>query len=104
MRRPQMLIFSYHKTGTVLLRNIARAICSRLGLTFGESYGEVRDIDPALDLVVLGHSLLGFELSRPIRGVRVVRDPRDIWVSSYLYHRHCQEPWCLNTDFDDKAW
>jgi hypothetical protein len=36
----------------------------------------------------------------PFRAVRIVRDPRDIWVSSYLYHRTCQEPFCIHTQFD----
>jgi hypothetical protein len=30
----------------------------------------------------------------------MIRDPRDIWVSGHLYHRHCQEEWCINTDMD----
>ncbi len=30
----------------------------------------------------------------------MIRDPRDIWVSGYLYHRHCAEKWCTNTDMD----
>jgi len=30
----------------------------------------------------------------------MVRDPRDIWVSSYLYHLRTREAWCTNTTFD----
>jgi hypothetical protein len=58
-------------------------------------YGLVPAIDPTADVVVLAHSLLGRLPERPFRGVRIVRDPRDIWVSGYLYHRHCAEPWCV---------
>jgi hypothetical protein len=49
---------------------------------------------------MLIHSLLGSLPVRPFRAIRAIRDPRDIWISGYLYHRHCQEPWCLSTDFD----
>jgi hypothetical protein len=100
MPRPQMLIFCYHKSGTVLMRNIVAAIAPLLGLTIAARYGMVTGIGPAIDVVVVGHSLLGFELRRSFRAIRIVRDPRDIWVSGYLYHRQCDEPWCVNTDLD----
>ena len=98
--RPQILLFTYHKSGTTLFHNAFRKVADRLGMSMTEMYGVVRAIDPAIDIVLIGHSLLGFELSRPFRAVRVVRDPRDIWISGYLYHRRTQEPWCVNTDFD----
>ena len=64
------------------------------------SDGSRRSIRPA-DIVLLAHSLVGRDFAaRPFRAIRVVRDPRDIWVSGYLYHRHCQEEWCTNTNFD----
>ncbi len=53
-------------------------------------------------MVLIAHSLLGFRPSRPARAVRIVRDPRDIWVSSYLYHRRTSEGWCVNTDLDPR--
>jgi hypothetical protein len=100
MARRQILVFCYHKSGTVLFRNIMTELGARLGLSVSERFGMVTGIDPDTDVVVLDHSLLGFELSRPFRGVRVVRDPRDIWLSGYLYHRRCREPWCTNTNFE----
>ena len=35
--------------------------------------------------------------------MRIIRDPRDVIVSGYLYHQRCgdHEPWCLNEDFSD---
>jgi hypothetical protein len=98
--RPQMLIFCYHKCGTVLFENVIKRLADRFGLSTRLHYGMVTAIDPAIDIVILAHSLLGFELARPFRGVRIVRDPRDIWVSGYLYHRRCREAWCTNTGFD----
>jgi hypothetical protein len=97
---PQMLVFSYHKSGTSLFARVMPKVAAALGLRIGTRYGMVWDIDPALDICLLPHSLLASSLTRPHRAIRVVRDPRDIWVSGYLYHRHTQEPWCVNTDFD----
>ena len=99
-KRPQILIFSYHKSGTTLFDRVMRRVANRFGLRVHLQYGMVHAIDPTPDIVLLPHSLLGFDLARPHRGVRIVRDPRDIWVSSYLYHRRTREAWCINTNLD----
>lgn len=99
-QRPQIFVFTYHKTGTSLFAHVMDRVAAAFGLRVGVLYGQVWAIDPALDIVRFPHSLLGLTLDRPYRAIRVVRDPRDIWVSGYLYHRHCQEGWCVNADFD----
>lgn len=66
-------------------------VAERLGRSIRVQYGMAYDIDRDTDIVLLPHSLLGFALSRNYRAVRVIRDPRDIWVSSYLHHRHTTE-------------
>jgi hypothetical protein len=96
----QLLIFSYHKSGTTLFHRIMHGLAARLGLSIHVQYGMVYDIDADTDIVLLPHSLLGFSLARNYRAVRIVRDPRDIWVSSYLYHCRTAEGWCVNTNFD----
>jgi hypothetical protein len=94
-------VFTYHKTGTVLVENVMRAVAERFGLSVALHYGLVERIDPAPEIVLLAHSLVGRDFAaRPYRAIRIVRDPRDIWVSGYLYHRHCPEGWCTNTNFD----
>lgn len=98
--RRQIFIFTYHKSGTSLFAHVMQRVAAEFGLSIAVRYGEVWDIDPRIDIVRFPHSLLGLALDRPFRAIRVVRDPRDIWVSGYLYHRHCNEGWCVNTDFD----
>src|SRR5829696_3473356 len=99
--RRQLLIFTYHKSGTLLLTQIMQRCASHFGFVIDVRYGLVHKLDPAPDVVVLAHSLIGRAFAaRPFRAVRVVRDPRDIWVSGYLYHLRCREAWCLNTNFD----
>ena len=98
--RPQILVFSYHKSGTTLLDQVMRKLAERLGLTVQVQYGMAYHINRDADIVLLPHSLLGFEIARPFRAVRIIRDPRDIWVSSYLYHLRTSEGWCTNTNFD----
>jgi hypothetical protein len=102
MVRPQILVFSYHKSGTTLFDRVMRSVAERFGLSIRVQYGMAHDIDRATDIVLLPHSLLGLGLARDYRAVRIIRDPRDIWVSGYLYHRHTAEAWCTNTNFDPR--
>ena len=97
MNRDQILVFCYHKSGTVLFGSVMQRIATRLGLTMQSRFGFVPFIDPTADIVLLGHALLGALPARRFRAVRIIRDPRDIWVSGYLYHRRCREIWCINT-------
>jgi hypothetical protein len=93
-----MFVFTYHKVGTVLMSKVLMDVAAHFGLRIGTVYGLARAPGNA-DIVIFAHSLIGFDLARyNFRGVRLVRDPRDIWVSGYLYHRHCTEGWCVNTD------
>ncbi|MDB5398325.1 MAG: hypothetical protein JWQ55_343 [Rhodopila sp.] len=97
---PQLLIFSYHKTGTTLFWHVMTKVSQRLGLTLVNHYGLVDQLDLEPDVILLPHSLLRAPLDRPYRAIRLIRDPRDIWVSGYLYHLHSDEKWCTNTDLD----
>jgi len=54
------------------------------------------------DVVVFAHSQ--FDLGRdgrPYVGVHMVRDPRDLIVSGYQYHRTTREAWCTNANLDE---
>lgn len=96
----QLICFSYHKTGTSLFLHIMSKVCSELGLTLANHYGMVPRVDPESDVVLLPHSLVGRPPERPYRAIRLIRDPRDIWVSGYLYHLRTDEEWCVNADLD----
>jgi hypothetical protein len=97
---PQLIVFSYHKTGTSLLLHVMTKVGERLGLTVETKFGMVAGLDPQPDIVLVPHSLLQAPPNYPYRAIRMIRDPRDIWVSGYLYHRHSEEEWCISTNFD----
>lgn len=97
---PQSICFSYHKTGTSLFLQVMTKVCAKLGLTLVNHYGLVEQLEPEPDVVLLPHSLLRCRLNHPYRAIRLIRDPRDIWVSGYLYHLRCREGWCINADLD----
>jgi hypothetical protein len=97
---PQVLVFSYHKTGTSLFLHVMTKVSRSLGLTLDNRFGLVTDLSPEPDIALLPHSLLRCRIDWPYQAVRLIRDPRDIWVSGYLYHRHSDEEWCISTDHD----
>jgi hypothetical protein len=97
---PQLICFSYHKSGTSLLLHVMTKIGSRLGLSVANHFGLVEHLAPEPDIVLLPHSILRGPLDRPYRAIRMIRDPRDVWVSGYLYHRRCIEEWCINADLN----
>jgi hypothetical protein len=98
--KQQIIVFGYHKAGTVLFERIMRRVSELLGRSIAKHFGMVSALDRTKDIVLLPHSLLACDVTWPYRAIRVVRDPRDIWVSGYLYHRRCREGWCVNTNFD----
>jgi hypothetical protein len=98
---PQLFVFCYHKSGTQLFAKILTDLARHFGLVLARALGAVDHIDGAADIVLFSHSIIRCNLAtRPHRGVRIVRDPRGIWVSGYWYHQRCDEHWCVNTDFD----
>lgn len=99
----QLVVFTYHKTGTAFFENVLRRVGERFGLRMAKFYGMVPALPGGPDIVIVAHSLLTALPPRSFRAVRSLRDPRDIWVSGYLYHRHCEEPWSISTDFDDRG-
>jgi Sulfotransferase domain len=93
-------IFCYHKAGTVLLGKVFRQICETNNLEFKSLKGKQTEIPPDTDVILFAHSLIDFtHVEKPFVGVHVIRDPRDIIVSGYHYHRQTTEKWCINTDF-----
>ena len=66
--RPQMLIFTTHKSGTSLFHHVMHKLAERLSLRVATLYGVVNEIDPQLDMALLAHSLLGCQIRPAIPG------------------------------------
>lgn len=93
-------LFCYHKSGTVLLSRVFRELSWRLGWRFAILNGRREGLVPATDVMLFTHSLVDLaRIDEPFIGIHLIRDPRDIVTSGYLYHLRTQEPWCTNTDF-----
>lgn len=96
-------LFCHHRAGTLLLGKCFANICMAFDWKMDIFYGYCRTVAKA-DLVMFAHSLVDVpSLATPFRGVHVIRDPRDIIVSGYQYHKRCNETWCTNTNFDTRS-
>ena len=94
-------LFCYHKVGTILLAKVFREICSTFGWRFKSVIGRAEEIPSDADVILFMHSLVDLsQVERAYVGVHFIRDPRDVIVSGYLYHKRCSEDWCVNQTHD----
>jgi hypothetical protein len=93
-------ILTHHKVATVLCRKVLMASTERIGWRYNSEMGVANEIASKTDLlhVIHGTTTDAF-LDSGRRGVRIIRDPRDVIVSGFLYHQRCSELWCINSDF-----
>lgn len=96
-------IFCYHKSGTVLLTKVFSEICYKNGWKFKILFGKQTQLPQDADVVLFGHSLIEIaDINTPFIGLHVIRDPRDVIVSGYHYHRRTTEAWCTNSNLSLK--
>ena len=79
-------IGTHHKTGTLWMRWVFRAMCYKLGLPFG--FGKTAAADEGRNVIAHWSSDFAPEtLSRgDMRGLHLIRDPRDVLISGARYH------------------
>lgn len=117
----RILHFSYHKCLTVYYHRVARAIfarprswagglCARL-LGVPSGYRHFNSLRPEFYSLVgsyrassLNNHVVDFERLGPYRATHLIRDPRDLVVSGYFYHRRGAETWCRTKSPDEPAW
>ena len=82
---------SHHKAGTLWLQRILKVLAGVYGLPFknctqDEWFGDI-------GVFIEDHSELDMARLPDIVGSHLIRDPRDMAVSAYFYHKWCNEPW-----------
>lgn len=102
----QLCHFSYHKCLTVYFSQVMNrtfATGDRSGLTSGYRHlNSLKSEFPSallrFRLVSLNNHAVDPDSLGDFRATRFVRDPRDLLVSGYFYHRRAAEPWCSVVD------
>ena len=93
----KILLINHHKVGSALIWKIFVPMSLRTGCTIQKIHGIANDVPANADIVQLMHGIVGDNFpTENFRGVRFVRDPRDVIVSGFLYHKRCAEEWCTN--------
>jgi hypothetical protein len=97
--RPLLVHCSHHKVGTVWFRQVLGALCDAYGLRLQRCLGEPVDARSDIAFFRSGRhfhpDVLG---GRAFRGSHMIRDPRDVIVSGYFYHRWTDEEWAHEPD------
>ncbi len=107
--RPLFAYFGHHKCGTTWIASICRDVCAHLGLRFAEvhnagqfdgdlvAFVEREGIDFLAYTNACRHWTQALEDTKrfSLRGIHVIRDPRDLVVSGYFssLHSHPTEGW-----------
>ena len=64
---PQLIVFSYHKSGTSLLLHVMTKVCDRLGLTLANRFGRVDELAPRRTSFCCRTRCCARRLNRPYR-------------------------------------
>jgi hypothetical protein len=107
MLKNDVLVGTHHKTGTVWMAQVFQRFCRLHGVVFVDiSEKSPEDMVQAILLntspcVVFSHHSEFPDFSQPalaaraVRGIHVVRDPRDLLLSAARYHCDADEPQLL---------
>jgi len=82
---------TYHKAGSTWINNVLSDCADHFALFFQN--GAQKDLRQRTDIFVCGDGALDLDLLPPHVGTHMMRDPRDLVVSGYHYHKWTNEPW-----------
>lgn len=95
-----VVIATHHKTGTVWMSTVFKAIARRLGAHYVDFWSHYGRLDRVLKppFILLNHnSIFSMHASSirrdDVRLLHLIRDPRDVLISAMHYHRKADEPW-----------
>lgn len=93
-KKPLIIHCCHHKTGTVVIDKVLRAIATHFNIKY--QYCPQKHLDDDTDIWLDDHSHCDFsKINRPIIGTHMIRNPCAIIVSAYEYHKQTNEPWAV---------
>ncbi|MEO0679055.1 MAG: hypothetical protein AAF192_01415 [Pseudomonadota bacterium] len=91
--RPPLVVHAcHHKSGTVWFARVLRAVAARWELPF--LVGKQPEL-AGQAIFLQNHSQLDLAALPPFRAAHMIRDPRDMIVSGFFYHKRTTEDWAL---------
>ncbi|CCE24396.1 sulfotransferase domain-containing protein [Methylotuvimicrobium alcaliphilum] len=94
----------YHRGGTTWFNNVLSAVAGNLGLRY--QLCEPENIAPNTEIYLCNDSKIKLTHLSNYVGTHMIRDPRDLIVSGYNYHKHTHEPWAHipRKEYDGKSY
>lgn len=92
----RLFVGTHHKSMTTYFSAVLKLLALAAGKRFGEVNFEAPS--PKSEIVLSNHSALDVASLAPCKGVHIMRDPRDMIVSGYHYHKWTHEAWVHRTD------
>ncbi len=90
--KPELVVHcTHHKAGTLWLQSILKVLAGVYALPF-KSCAQTEWTD-TVGFFLQDHSEIEPEKLPDFVGSHLIRDPRDMAVSAYFYHKWCDEPW-----------
>lgn len=98
----RLIVSTHHKAMTTYFNAVLRLFA----LASGWRFQKIQLGTPAPDSKVLlsNHGKMDFPALRPYRGIHVMRDPRDMIVSGYHYHKWTNEAWVHRADAKGRSY
>jgi hypothetical protein len=108
-RTDEMIVhFSFHKNLTVYYGKVARQfshVTGRQYRHFNSFLDNFHIQQPRLDMASVNNHHVDIDsLERTPKASRFIRDPRDLIVSGYFYHKRGAEAWCHVKDPTESDW
>ena len=95
---PVLFVATHHKVMTTYFNAVLRLLSFGLGRKFQRVH--IEQPDSQSDVVLSMHGKLDLPKMGQYRGVHIMRDPRDMIVSGYHYHKWTHEEWVHRPDED----
>jgi hypothetical protein len=105
-RVPALIHCSYHTCLTVFFRRTMTASLQSFGgyRHFNSDVAAFEQARQEFRVTSVNNAAITLTDLGDFRVSRFVRDPRDMIVSGYFYHRRGAEPWCREVDPDPDEW
>lgn len=99
---PRLFVATHHKAMTTYFNAVLRFFA----FADAASFQKVNLEQPRADarIFLSNHGKVDLAAVRPYRGVHLMRDPRDMIVSGYHYHRWTYETWVHRPDADGRSY
>jgi len=89
---PKMVVHStYHKAGSTWLNNVLSDCADHFALFYQNC--DQHQLRSRTDIFLCRDSIIDLHSLPPHIGTHMMRDPRDLVVSGYHYHKWTREPW-----------